>query len=136
MGNKLFPALVLLLCLVNIYMWPMVYEEAFFWPEYLRTEVPGWRMAPFKEHLKGVRVVGYCTDRYHPGAWYQPEFATYIQRYQYTLSPVQMDWEGRYTHDLIIFDCRNEGCQKNDVTRLRLLPVAAIGKNLLLMRKK
>jgi hypothetical protein len=136
MINKLFFVFVLLLSVLNFFAWPIAYDNTLRWPEHMRVNVPGQRIMPFKKHLQGVQVVGYHTDRYRPGSWYQPEFATYLQRYQYTLSPVQMDWEGRFSHDNIIFDCRQGGCEKKDVDRLGLILVAAIGEDLMLMRKK
>jgi hypothetical protein len=128
--------LVGFLCCGNfLYVAEYIHTRSTNLPPIMRYTVPGERYEPLKPYLKGLSVVGYVTDRDNNDFWYEPKQAFFLQRAQYTLSPVFMDRERRYAYDHIIFDCEKPGCEQKDAARLGLKTVVSLENEIILMRR-
>jgi hypothetical protein len=133
--------LIGLVCAANfLHAGQVIHSYSTNWPPNLRYSVPGEPYEPLKPYLKGLSVVGYVTDRDDKDFWYNPQWVVFLQRAQYTLSPVFLDRDQRYSYDYIIFDCERPGCEQKDAKRLGLkrvtsLKVTSAGDRVILMKR-
>jgi hypothetical protein len=128
--------LICLFCGTNfLYAGRIIHAYSTMLPPEIRYAVPGQSYKPLKPYLKGLSVVGYVTDRDNTDFLYEPKQAFFLQRAQYTLSPVFMDRERRYAYDHIIFDCEKPGCEQKDAARLGLKTVVSLENEIILMRR-